>query len=187
MLRARQFPESDLDARFIFTWIAVNALYGQAKYRHGDVDRTSELKDIKEFLKCVLRLDNDAIQRALRAPRIRDSAETLLGDRFLSDNCWRKWDAEGVVEKKARESSCAPVTDHTSDLMTLFSRLYVLRKQIFHGCSTDRGSKNRPSLVAAVPVLETLVRTFIGIVEFRGSGEIVLEKPPYPPSQVSGG
>ena len=54
-----------------------------------------------------------------------------------------------------------------SQLIQLFRRLYVLRKQIFHGCSKDGSSKNRPSLRAAAPVLARFVDTrapFVGEV-----------------------
>jgi len=46
-----------------------------------------------------------------------------------------------------RDSSRLESTKYRSDLITLLSRLYVLRDQIFHGCSTDRSSRNRPSLI----------------------------------------
>ncbi len=86
----------------------------------------------------------------------------------------------------ARESSCVQFAERKPYLIRLFGRLYVLRKQIFHGCSKDRGAKNRPSLRAAVPVLERLVSVFIDLVDGRAGDEALLENPPYPPSQGGG-
>jgi hypothetical protein len=42
--------KSLLDEQFIFLWIALNALYGQAKYRQDEVANTSELTDFFRFL-----------------------------------------------------------------------------------------------------------------------------------------
>jgi hypothetical protein len=174
----------DLDARFIFLWIALNALFGQAKYRQSADERTAEFKDLTDFVKSVDRLDRGAVQKALRDPQIRERVKALLDDRYLDNKCWQRWDENGITDKTARESCCIASSDRP-ELVTLLSRLYVLRNHIFHGCSTDRSSRNRPSLMAAVPVLEKLVHTFIGVVEVRGSGEAIMARPPYPPSQVS--
>lgn len=175
----------DLDARFIFLWIALNALFGRAKYRLAADERTAEFKDLREFVNSMCRLDQGAVQRALRDPHIREHVRVLLDDRYLDNKCWQRWDEKNITDKTARESCCVASSEYQSELVTLFSRLYVLRNQIFHGCSTDRSSRNRPSLMAAVPVLEKLVHAFIGVVEFRGSGETIMAKPPYPPSQVN--
>ena len=44
----------DLDGRFIFLWIAFNALYGQAKYRLRGPGRGPEERDIETFLGLVV-------------------------------------------------------------------------------------------------------------------------------------
>jgi hypothetical protein len=184
--RAREVTHpADLDARFIFLWIALNALYGQAKYRLPPDEQTGERRDIRDFANCIARLDRRAIQLVLRDPRLQADVRALLDDRYLDLGCWRRWDEKGIVDKAERDASCAELSQHGSDLITLLNRLYVLRNQIFHGCSTDRSSKNRPSLKAAVPVLEHLVDAFIAVVRDQGSGKPFLAKPPYPPSQGS--
>lgn len=161
----------------------MNALYGQAKYRLGQDERTAEFEDIRQFADRMSRLDHEALKRVLRDTQLK--IQTLLDDRYLDNTCWARWDANDTTDKAERDASCGEPARYKSALTTLLSRLYVLRNQIFHGCSTDRSSKNRPSLEAAVPVLEKLVRAFIGIVAVQGSGEAILAKPPYPPSQGS--
>jgi hypothetical protein len=185
--RARAVVDpADLDARFIFLWIALNSLYGQAKYRLRPDERTPEFDDIRHFADCMFRVGRGTIQRVLRVPRLQPDIQALFDDRYLDNACWRRWDEKGIVDTAARESSCVdPPTKYQNHLSTLLNRLYVLRNQVFHGCSTHRSSKNRISLEAAVPVLEHLVVVFIGMVESQGSEEPILARAPYPPSQGS--
>lgn len=176
---------ADLDARFIFLWIALNSLYGQAKYRLPRDERSPEFDDIRHFAACMSRLAPGSFQRVLRDSRLQAGVQALLHDRYLNNACWERWDAKDIMDKAERDASCGEPSQGKSDLVTVLSRLYVLRNQVFHGCSTHRSSKNRLSLEAAVPVLEQLVRTFIGVVESQGSSEAILARPPYPPSQGS--
>src|SRR5436305_807303 len=74
-------PASDLDGRFIFLWIAFNALYGQAKCRFDDT--RSEFEDIRKFLALVSRLNPDATDRAVAEPRMRARTKELLRIKFL--------------------------------------------------------------------------------------------------------
>ncbi len=79
----------DLDGRFIFPWIAFNALYGQAKYREQGPGRTPEERDIEKFLCLVVRLDADGrVDRELRV--VRAAVEELIADPFLDDACWKR-------------------------------------------------------------------------------------------------
>ncbi len=95
--RAEEFHASDLDARFIFSWIALNALYGQAKYRHGDAERTPEFRDLEAFLELMLRWDSRAIDEVLRSPDIGKRADDLLRDKFLSDVAGRSGMRKGSL------------------------------------------------------------------------------------------
>lgn len=179
----------DLDAQFIFSWIAFNALYGQARYRDSDDRKRSEMSDIIRFLVLLLRLDERAIPTVLKERDLKDHLDCLMGDKFLHDCCWKAWDKDAVVDRGRREASlpdCNRKNDH--QLIQLFRRLYVLRKQIFHGCSKEGSSKNRPSLRAAVPVLRRFVDVFAEIVgQKQGTDGVIrlLGSPPYPPTQDS--
>ncbi len=104
--RAVKDPD-DLDAGFIFLWIALNALYGQAKYRRPRDEQTSEPADIRDFARCVSRLDRRAIQLVLRDPRLQANIRALLDDKYLDLGCWRHWDAKGITDKTERDASCA--------------------------------------------------------------------------------
>ncbi len=187
--RARQCGEGDLDARFVFWWIAFNALYGQAKYR--DDRGGSELADIRRFLDAMVRLRPRTVLAVLKQRDIKDDVETLLRDKYLHDCCWREWDRRKIYDRSGRETVVPFCNEKRDDeLFLVFKRLYVLRKQIFHGCSKERSSKNRPSLRAAVPVIERCVNEFLALVATRGETEVgkrLFEDPPYPPTQGAGG
>jgi hypothetical protein len=184
--RARR-TSGDLDAQFIFSWIAFNALYGQARYRETDDRPRSEMRDIEHFLKLMLQLDARSVSAVLREQTLRPHFDCLLGDKFLHDCCWKAWDREEIVDRDRREALVPHCNEkHDHQLIQLFRRLYVLRKQIFHGCSKDGSSKNRPSLRAAAPVIARFVDTFAEIVSRKeGTDQVIrlLGAPPYPPTQ----
>lgn len=187
--RARKCGEGDLDARFVFWWIGFNALYGQARYR--DDRGGSELADIRSFLDLMAKLGPRTVPALLKQRNIKADAETLLRDKYLHDCCWREWDKRKIYDRSGRETVVPSCNEKGDDeLFLVFKRLYVLRKQIFHGCSKERSSKNRPSLRAAVPVLELCVNEFLTLVATQGGKEVgkrLLDAPPYPPTQAANG
>ena len=68
-------------------------------------------------------------------------------------------------------------------LMAVLRRLYVLRKQLFHGCATFESKANRDTLEPAVAVLSILVPIFYGAVELRGEVSVDLGEPPFKPDR----
>jgi hypothetical protein len=145
------------------------------------------MRDIEHFLKLMLQLDARSVSAVLREQTLRPHFDCLLGDKFLHDCCWKAWDREEIVDRDRREASIPHCNEkHDHQLIQLFRRLYVLRKQIFHRCSKDGSSKNRPSLRAAAPVLARFVDTFAEIVSRKeGTDQVIrlLGAPPYPPTQ----
>jgi hypothetical protein len=184
--RAQALPPADLDGRFIFYWIAFNALYGQAKYRQEKTERIREEKDIEKFLNVVMRIDrDDAIPKTVGD--LRGMPAQLIRDPFLDDLSWKRWDSEGIFAKTDRERTAVQGANGRPPLHRMCGRLYVLRKQIFHGCSTEGGRKNRESLLRAVAVLEKLVPVVSDFVREHGDGIQSLDRPPYPPSEADRG
>jgi len=185
MERARG-AHGDLDARFIFSWIAFNALYGQARYRHPEGRIWSEMRDIREFLKLMVKLDPRGVSAIFKEHGLKEHVSNLLRDKFLHDCCWKAWNADKVFDRAGRESFVPDCNEKDDDeLIQVFRRLYVLRKQMFHGCSKDGSSKNRPSLRVAVPVLQRFVEGFLELISRRSEATHVvslLGEPPYPPT-----
>ena len=174
--------KSILDERFIFYWIGLNALYGQAKYRQEKLERTPELVDLVEFVRLMHRLDrSQALTKTLSD--LTDQKYRLLGDCFLDDRCWKVWDKKGLVDQDARERSSTLSPNAQFELEELFKKLYVLRKQIFHGCATRGSSKTGMAVKDAVAVLERFLPILRNIVKSSEAGERLLNYPPYPPSE----
>lgn len=178
--RAEKLEAADWDGRFIFYWIAFNALYGQPKYLEKRDERIGEGKDIDRFLNEIFFLDPVGVRLNLNA--IRKDRQKLMADHFLCDECWKYWHNNQLNTAEERQREICIHKDRGSDLVHLFARLYVLRKQLFHGCSKDRSTKNREMLRKAAFILEKLVPLFRNIVESHQSQVRFLNSLPYPPS-----
>lgn len=151
----------DLDAAFVFCWIAFNALYGQPAYLRKEEDKWSEWGDIRKFLNLMMKYGKRQMDIAMR--RVSEDARKIQDNQFLCRECWVRWNEKKLLSKEQRlnEVCQEKFRDGPSDL---FHRLYVLRNQIFHGCSSDRSAKNRESIAPAVSVLRILVPLFREIV-----------------------
>ena len=131
----------------------------------------------------VRQIDRDgAIPKAVA--ELRGMPAQLIRDPSLDDLSWKRWDSEGIFAKTDRERTAVQGANGRHSLHRVFARLYVLRKQIFHGCSTEGGRKNRESLLKAVAVLEKLVPIFSDLVREHGDAAQSLDRPPYPPSEA---
>lgn len=175
--------DDDLSARFIFSWIALSALYGQAG--PGRKDR----QDLQNFLQSVLRVDV-AITRMRAAVReLRREAESILGSELLVEGYWKV--GLSVEIQRGLRSSLRKVerewTGGTPErwLTDLFGRLHFLRNQLMHGFATDGAKANRTSLAAAVPILRKLLPIFLWAAN-RHPDLVVSEAPPYPPKGWQG-
>ena len=177
--RARAIEDwEDHHGQFIFYWIALNALYGR-----DIASRRSEEDDQTWFLNRVLDLDKEerAIHNAF--DELKSKADRLLKNQFLVDLYW----SEGLTPRvkrvmetdfnKAQEAWARG--NKETYLRILFWRLSMLRNQIFHGCSTDRRSLNKTSLMPAVDILETLVPQFLETMKRHGK-RYDWPKIPYP-------
>jgi hypothetical protein len=90
--RAENLSASDLDGKFIFYWIAINALYGQPKYLERTEERTNDLADLQTFLNSLYPLDEHGhIRDAIKS--LEHDINQLLKERYLCDWCWKYWQA----------------------------------------------------------------------------------------------
>jgi hypothetical protein len=183
--------EKDLDAIFIFYWIAFNALYGQPGYlRHrkrtgAEKEQFGEEVDIEKFLKLLIVLDNERKIQAALTDR-REEVNSLIGDIYLNDRSWVVWDQEQHITLSERKSSGFADRRTGLQLIQLFRQIYVLRKQVFHGCSSNKGSKNRKALTNSVEILKRFLAIFIQIVRANANDahlKALLKDLPYPPTR----
>lgn len=162
-------PDIDRNAQFIFLWIAMSALYSREKS-----DSPSDPQDSTDFLMRLCKIDHQhKLRMALFAHK--SKADKLLVDRFLCEAYWKEGTSPRVRELLDRDKRKAQLAWSRGDLISylqlLFRRLRLLRNQIFHGCSTDRRSLNRNSLLPAVEILHALVSAVVLVFEQSGQRE----------------
>ena len=171
----------DLDAAFVFCWIAFNALYGQPIYLKKQDERQGQgdWNDILKFLGLMTKYGRVSVESAMR--KAQEDIQKIQDNQFLCKQCWVRWNENKLFSKEQRLSELCRERSR-DNLRDLFHRLYVLRNQIFHGCSSDRSAKNRESIAPAVTVMRALVPVFREIVRHHGYREDFLRTLSYPPS-----
>lgn len=166
--KEQDWEDYDYHGPFIFYWIAFNALYG----RHDEIRGKKDIDAIKWFLRQICKLDDGRLTQFLSD--IKRKTDRLLQDRFLSKTYWKEGlspNFKRVQEKDFKEAQTAYEGEKFDGYLTiLFERLRMLRNQIFHGCSTDRDSLNKDSLLPALEILEELVPQFVKIFKAYGEG-----------------
>ena len=177
----------DLDAQFIFLWIAFNALYGKRRRRDtpagSQLGRTAtEVGDISRFLESVERLSGGKVAALLRRPPIAVSATKVLDNPFLDLDCWERWENDGIRDRQQRLAIPRRSYGGQPPTVPVFRQLYTLRNQLLHGAASDTGRRNRESLRHAIPVLDAVVDMLIQLVEEHHARIPGLHPAPFPPS-----
>lgn len=171
LAKAKQI-NGDPEAKFIFLWIALNALCGvrddvlktgwwrsEARLRPPLNDQQGDDKvprELEWFLWRICGLDTaGTILRSVIESRWSD-VETVIKARYIMSYYWNgSWQTEEDVDKR-KKSSMRIVNDANSlvsnrekiyrALCEIFIwRLRTLRNQLMHGCTTDAHSKRRAS------------------------------------------
>lgn len=172
----------DIDAAFIFYWVAFNSLYGQPTYLYPRGEWAGDKKDFETFLSLMKKWGAISIERIARDPKVQEAIKEIQENQFTCNECWLRWSKKNLMTKEQRLKEKCLAPGRPSDLNNLFYRLYTLRNQLFHGCSSDRGSKNRDSLESAVTVMKAFVPVFCEIVRHYGHRDPFLQSLAYPPS-----
>jgi hypothetical protein len=161
---------SDPESRFVFSWIALNALYGVrpevtktdwwsneqrslpgSEGQQHDDQVPGEL-DWTLWRICGLDVGCRTLRNLIEDNW--DDVKTLIGTRYLMASFWSwKWRDEAELEKwkDSGRRKVKDAIDHTVDRGKMYRglreiivwRLRTLRNQIFHGCATDTHSKRR--------------------------------------------
>jgi len=159
---------ADLDARFVFLWIAFNALYGTPRYqRNQDNTYSGETEDFLEFLDEMQRLARRRVEVCLQD--VEPDIQKVLWSPFLNIECWRQWDKARIRDRHKRLDSSCNTYDKAHRVGRVFLQLYTLRNQVLHGAATDGGQRNRESLKHVIPILDVFVRAFIELVAEHGT------------------
>ena len=162
-----EVAEHDLDARFLFLWIAFNAAYAR---EFGDEESTRAQFDA--FFGRLLELDTERRIAGLLFERYPGPIRVLMENRFVFHPFWRavrdhdsseRW--QEAFMKSRKVALHALMKGETGVVLSIvFDRLYVLRNQLVHGGATWNSGLNRAQvrdgshiLMDVVPVLLALM------------------------------
>ena len=166
--RADQEAE-DVDAAFIFHWIAFNAAYARdLPESYG----TEERALFGEYFEKIVRFDvNRKIYDAIWS-RFSGPIRLLLNNRYVFQPFWRhhnepqtygNWEDLFVRGQQTIGRALAR-QDTRVVLSILFDRLYVLRNQLFHGGATWNSGVNRRQVQDGAQIMAFLVPHFIELM-----------------------
>ena len=149
MRKARDISPSDIDARFIFLWIAFNALYGQPKYLKREpgceIYGLDEEMDIKKFVEVISHLDRKSQIRTELEP-LKQDIDELTKDLFLNKQCWIGWykrELQSVDERVKRPFFCRKTRRRPNGIVSkpLCSKKSALSWMFHYRCRGDEESR----------------------------------------------
>lgn len=171
-LERAELASSDLDAQFIFLWIAFNAAYAKDS---PDVSIQSERSVFDEFFGRILSIDRENVIYQAIWKRFSGPIRLFLDNKYVFLPFWNHqnglsgyedWD-ERFSKSKRRIAEALGSKDTRLILSTLFDRLYVLRNQLIHGGATWGSSVNRDQVRDGSEILGFLVPAFIDLMMER--------------------
>ncbi|TLY23102.1 MAG: hypothetical protein E6K64_09550 [Nitrospirae bacterium] len=178
---ATALRDYDDEQTFIALWIALNALYGVPKDRKLKGEAPDELERIGEYIGLLKDTDSEALRSCL-AHAIRNvNIRGFLSLPYLIDANW----TGNIEDFKRGPKGPKRVLELYRDgeagkvLEAVLGRIYVLRKQIFHGCATNNRGTNRGSLFPSIKLLVVIVPGFWNIMMEDGN-HLKWGKLPYP-------
>lgn len=165
--------QDDHDARYIFLWIAFNAVYA-SEFGFEQKER----EQVRQFIAQLLKLDAEQqLHRAL-FDQFSGPIRTLIDNRFVFEPFWRAmrehdasnaWETSFSTAKK-RALDAVLNNDTAALLSIVLDRLYVLRNQLIHGGATWGGTTNRAQVRDGAAILGVLVPVVVGLM-MRGGDE----------------
>ena len=164
-----QSHKNSAHARFIFYWIAFNAMYGRKPLRDRENTRRQNV-EIRDFLERVGKKcgSSESTTEMLRAMEY--DLKALTEDEFLSKQYWEDPVDRREVKRQCREDWKDIRNNIAQDpfdcVFCIARRLLVLRNRIFHGSARGNDqSQGFPSLEIGLRVIEKLVRHFFDLLE----------------------
>lgn len=159
----------DDDGRFIFLWIAFNAVYAcEIDDRYG----LSEQATFMAFLEKLCGLDSEKRIGSLVWQEFAGSIRVLLDTPFVFQGFWdyqagklseEEWQTRFAKGKKVAQLALAG--GKTPALLgVVLNRLYTLRNQLIHGGATWNGKVNRKQLRDCTQLLGKLLPVIIELM-----------------------
>lgn len=164
-LKRAEQEEGDMDAEFVFYWIAFNSAYGG--------DGWTERQAFKTYFSKILTLGAGKKVLDIIKWQCPDAIESFKDNEYVFPSFWTenthqatercKWEhllisSNYKIEQGIKDENVQVV------LGELFDRLYVLRNQLLHGGATWQGSVNRRQVNNGAAIMRLLVPYFIDIM-----------------------
>jgi hypothetical protein len=151
----------DYEQAFISLWIALNALYGLPKW-----EMPEEQQRISNYMGQLWETDGEALEECLSSLIRNVKIRSFLHNPFLIEAKWRGGMTKFMSSQQGPQSvlDCLDHRQVGKVFEAILGRIYVLRNQIFHGCSTSNRGTNRGSLLPSIQVLMVIVPYFWGIM-----------------------
>lgn len=157
----------DLDARFIFQWIALNAAYAREFS-----SEESERARFQGFVATLVALDTGKALHQVLFDKFPGPIRALIENKFVFEPFWaalRTHDSSGEWERafasSRKAATDAIVRGETAKVLSIvFDRLYVLRNQLVHGGATWDSRVNRTQLKDATNILGTIAPHMISLM-----------------------
>lgn len=157
------------DAKFIFLWIAFNAIYAK---EIGLGEEFSEKGTFRSFLEHLIRLDTDNIIYSISWANYSGKIRLFIDNPYICQPFWdfqngalseTEWQRRFAGSRRAAQN--ALMTHDTATFTgVLFDRLYMLRNQLIHGGATWKSKVNRAQVRDGARILEQLVPVIIHIL-----------------------
>jgi len=161
--------DEDLDARFVFYWIAFNATYTGS---HSNNNSYSEKHTYKYFFEKILKYDQKEYIYNAIWNLFSGSVRNLLNNQFIFSSFWNfqnghvgfeDWE-EKFLQSKSMVLKALEHKNTQLILEILFDRLYTLRNQLMHGGSTWNGKVNRSQVTDGQSIISFLIPNFLEIM-----------------------
>jgi len=166
--RSEQCSSEDIDAQFIFLWIAFNSAYAC----NGEKHKRTEAESYTQFIAKLVDLEQSQSIYKILWQTFPSSIRLLLNNQYVFQPFWdfhngkieeTEWQNKFSRAKKAANAALG--NQDTVDLASnVLSRLYTLRNQLMHGGATYNSSANRAQLKDAVNIMKQVVPVIINVM-----------------------
>lgn len=160
----------DLDAQFIFLWVAFNAAYAN---EIEDRKAITERILFQGFLQRLLDSDNESLLYNLVWDQFPSTIRLWIDNRYVFQPFWdhhngkiseAQW-KEDFSNSKAGAYRAMGKKENTDKVLgIMFDRLYTLRNQLMHGGATWQGSVNRDQIKQGADIMGHVVPIVIHLM-----------------------
>jgi hypothetical protein len=164
-----QHYKSDLPPRYVDLWISLNALYGIAIYKLLEDKKKirTELTDFQQFLKRLIDTSEKGLklENLMADPEVLKISKELVGNKYLRTKFWEGTSyGQSIKDDQNALKNATIAKDPEKFFSLVFSRLLIIRNQVFHGSSSSVTLRNADALEPGCKLLEIWLFTFLELM-----------------------